>query len=86
MGDVFPFPAGEELIPEELVELLTKPLEEMSERWITACLEALRRELAALDKNEPSMKNEELYEQWADDHEDIEDTIDELLDRLDEMK
>ena len=44
--------------------------------------EALQRDLMALDAREPSPKNEEAYEAWADEHEELEDYLDEILDRM----
>ena len=43
---------------------------------------AMQRELMALDARAPSPKNEEAYEAWADEHEELEDYLDEILDRM----
>lgn len=49
---------------------------------LQAHYEAMQRELMALDAREPSPKNEEAYEAWADEHEELEDYLDEILDRM----
>ena len=46
-------------------------------------LYALRKDL---DSREPGDEESEEYVDWADAHEDLEDQIDEVLDRLDELK
>ena len=68
-----------------------KPLDEfgdpesMNREDLERYLTALQDELAALDAREPKNPNSEAYEEWADRHEDLEDLVDEVLDRLDEM-
>lgn len=39
-----------------------------------------------LDAMEPRNMNSEAYETWADRHEELEDLVDEVLDRLDELE
>ena len=48
-------------------------------------LEELRARMDALDAREPRNMNSEAYEAWADEHEALEDLVDEVLDRLDEL-
>ena len=48
-------------------------------------LAELQEELTALDAREPKNMNSEAYEAWADEHEDLEDQIDEILDCLEEL-
>ena len=48
-------------------------------------LSQLRKVLAELDAQEPKNSNSEAYEDWADRHEDLEDQIDEVLDRLEDL-
>lgn len=49
-------------------------------------LEAQVREaIAALDAVEPRNENSEAYDLWAEQHEDLEDVLDEILDRLEEL-
>ena len=43
------------------------------------------RTIAALDELEPRSQTSEAYELWAELHEDLEDVLDELLDRLEEL-
>ena len=49
---------------------------------LQAHYEAMQRELMALDAREPDPKDEEAYEAWADEHEELEDYLDEILDRM----
>ena len=49
---------------------------------LQAHYEAMQRELLALDAREPNPNNEEAYEAWADEHEELEDYLDEILDRM----
>ncbi len=74
MGEIVAFPGGE---PEEL------DFAEMDEDQLRACLEELRERLAVLDKQEPADMNSEAYETWAEEHEDLEDMMDEVLELLD---
>ena len=45
---------------------------------------ALEARIAELDAREPADMESEAYEAWADEHEDLEDLLDEILDLLDE--
>ncbi len=45
----------------------------------------LLKELAALDAREPQNMASEAYEAWGDEHEEVEDLLDEIQDRLDEQ-
>ena len=38
-----------------------------------------------MDAREPSMKDAQAYEDWADEHEELEDYLDEILDRMDAL-
>ncbi len=46
-------------------------------------LDRVRREIDALDEEEPEDMMSEAYDAWADCHEMLEDLADELMDRLD---
>lgn len=46
---------------------------------------ALLTELADLDAREPQDMGSEAYEAWGDEHEELEDLLDEIQDRLDEQ-
>ena len=73
-GKIVPFPAQdpwermEGMAEEELAEFLAELLGQRQE----------------LDAAEPDEADEEAYETWADAHEELEDLIDEVRDRLEE--
>ena len=48
-------------------------------------LETIRERIARLDEQEPEDMNSEEYESWGQRHEELEDLVDEILDRLDEL-
>ena len=49
-------------------------------------LKELQMRISELDEKEPRNMNSEAYEDWADAHEELEDLVDEVLDRLDELE
>lgn len=49
-------------------------------------LSILRRRLALLEQMEPEDMESETYEQWADQHAELEDDVDDILDELDELE
>ena len=53
---------------------------------LQAYLEQLRTRIAALDEAEPRDMNSETYEEWGRLHEELEDLVDDALDRLDELE
>ena len=73
-GKILPFPAQapwermEGMAEEELAEFLAELLGQRQE----------------MDAAEPDETDEETYETWADAHEELEDLIDEVRDRLEE--
>lgn len=73
-GKIAPFPAQdpwermEGMAEEELAEFLAELLGQRQE----------------MDAAEPDEADEEAYETWADAHEELEDLIDEVRDRLEE--
>ena len=73
-GKILPFPAQD---PWERMEGMAE--EELAE--FLAELLAQRQEM---DAAEPDEADEEAYETWADAHEELEDLIDEVRDRLEE--
>ena len=75
MSNVIAFPQKEE--PKDLYEMT---LEEVQAHYA-----AMQLELHALDAKEPKNMNSEAYEEWADEHEELEDYLDEILDRLEEI-
>ena len=48
-------------------------------------LDAVRRQIAELDLEEPEDMGSEEYEAWGDRHEELEDRADDLLDALEEL-
>ena len=61
-------------------------MDEMDREALTAYLEQLRARIEELDAAEPRNMNSEAYETWGDLHEELEDLVDDVLDRLDEME
>lgn len=72
---VISFPAKEE--PKDIYEMTLSELQEHYRQ--------MQEELQALDAKEPKNMNSELYEEWADEHEELEDYLDEILDRMEEL-
>ena len=70
--NIITFPANEE--PEDIYEMNLQQLQ--------AYYAAMQEELQALDAKEPKNMNSEAYEEWADEHEELEDYLDEILDRM----
>ena len=70
--NVIPFPQKEE--PKDIYEMT---LEEIQAHYAQ-----MQEELHALDAKEPKNMNSEAYEEWADEHEELEDYLDEILDRM----
>ena len=75
MSDVIAFPRKEE--PKDLYEMT---LEEVRDHYA-----AMQQELHQLDAKEPRNMNSEAYEEWADEHEELENYLDEILDRMEEL-
>ena len=75
MSDVIAFPRKEE--PKDLYEMT---LEEVRDHYA-----AMQQELHQLDAKELRNMNSEAYEEWADEHEELEDYLDEILDRMEEL-
>lgn len=63
-----------------------KYLDEMSREELLDYLRQLERRLQGLDAREPKNMNSEAYESWADEHEVLEDAIDEVRELLDEIQ
>ena len=66
-------------------EMLREDLGKMDRRALEEYLERLRALISELDAREPRNMNSEAYEQWGEEHEALEDLVDEVLDRLDEL-
>jgi len=70
----------------ELQDYFEEPdLDGLDKKGLLAYLKTLRARVEKLDEQEPRNMNSEAYEDWADRHEELEDLIDEVLDRLDEL-
>ena len=57
-------------------------LDVMDRQALTAYLAEIRRRIAALDEREP--ENSEAYDEWSEEHEQLEDLADDILDRIEE--
>lgn len=58
---------------------------EMTVNQLLEYRKQLEAQIRSLDEQEPADEASEVYEAWADRHEDLEDQLDEILDLLDEM-
>lgn len=58
----------------------------MSREELRGYLRELRERLEALDMREPQNMTGPAYDAWAEQHELLEDQVDEVLDRLDEIE
>lgn len=58
----------------------------MNRKELLSCLDTLREKISALDELEPRDMDSEEYEDWGERHEQLEDLVDEILDRLDDME
>ena len=58
----------------------------MNREELLSCLDTLRAKISALDELEPHDMESEAYEDWGDRHEQLEDLVDEILDRLGDME
>lgn len=71
----------------ELKDYFEEPdIDTMEKDSLRAYLEELQERIRDLDTREPRNMNSEAYEEWADRHEELEDLVDEVLDRLDELE
>ena len=60
-------------------------LDDMTRQVLVAYLAEWQAELEELDTQEPTRMGSEAYEAWADEHEELEDAMDEVRELLDEM-
>ena len=60
-------------------------ISEMTRPELVEFLAELREMLQNLDGKEPKNHNSDAHEAWALEHEDLEDAIDEVLERLEEL-
>ena len=59
-------------------------LDVMDRQARTAYLAEIRRRIAALDEREPENMSSEAYDEWSEEHEQLEDLADDILDRIEE--
>lgn len=76
MDKTIPFPESEEYLDPE--EMTVPELEEL--------FSELQEQKKELDAREPKKKDGDEFDAWAEEHEDLEDAIDEILDLLDEKR
>ena len=58
-------------------------LEDMNRQQLEDYLAQLQKQLEELDSREPRNMNSDAYEEWADEHEELEDAMDEVREFLD---
>ena len=73
--NVIAFPQPEE--PQDIYEMDLQQLQ--------AHYAAMQEQLHELDAKEPKNMNSDAYEEWADEHEELEDYLDEILDRMEAL-
>lgn len=73
-NNVIPFPQEQE------VDIYQMTLVQLQAHYA-----AMQEELMALDAKEPKNMNSEAYEEWADEHEELEDYLDEILERMEAL-
>ena len=77
MGDVLQFSQFQKEEPD--VECMELP-------QLRTYLEQLRARIAMLDEREPEDMDSEEYEVWGDAHEELEDLVDEVIERMEELE
>lgn len=71
---------------EDVLDLTDMPdVEDMEPETLREYELKIRNAIRQLDQIEPKNENSEEYDAWADDHESLEDILDEILDRLEEI-
>lgn len=60
-------------------------VEEMDVHQLQALKQQLMEKISNLDAREPKNVESEAYEAWGDAHEELEDLLDDVLDRLEEL-
>lgn len=66
--------------------LESEDFSQMDAAQLHICLERIRKQIVALDLEEPENMESEAYEIWGERHEVLEDLEDEILDYLDELE
>lgn len=71
---------------EDILDLTDMPdVEDMEPDTLKQWRDRIAAAIRQLDGAEPKNEASEEYDQWAQDHEDLEDILDEILDRLEEL-
>lgn len=71
---------------EDILDLTDMPdVEDMEPDTLKQWRDRIAAAIRQLDGAEPKNETSEEYDQWAQDHEDLEDILDEILDRLEEL-
>lgn len=60
-------------------------LDSMTAEQLRACQKETQKQIEALDAQEPADMESEAYEIWGDAHEMLEDILDDIQDRLEEL-
>lgn len=60
-------------------------VDDLDAEGLRALREQIEAAIADLDEAEPRNMNSEAYDLWAEKHEDLEDVLDDILDRLEEI-
>lgn len=64
----------------------TENIYEMTRSELQTHYAAMQRELRALDEKEPENMLSDCYEAWAEEHEELEDYLDEILERMEALE
>ena len=71
---------------DDVLDLTDMPeVEDMDRAELESYRDKITAAIRQLDAAEPKNESSEEYDQWAQDHEDLEDILDEILDRLEEI-
>lgn len=71
---------------EEILDLTDMPdVEDMDLDTLKSYRDQITAAIRQLDKAEPKNEQSEEYDQWAEDHEELEDILDEILDRMEDL-
>ena len=76
MGEIIAFNAPQE----------EQYLDDMTREELQEYLEEIQERIEKLDEKEPKNMNSQAYADWADEHEVLEDMVDEIVEMLEEMQ
>lgn len=82
MGDVIDFNSFRQ---RDFEPDLEPDIDELTMDGLQGYLTSLRELLVRLDEREPEDMNSEEYEAWGDAHEELEDLVDEVIERMEEL-